>query len=173
MKYLYIIIFSLLAFSCSNEDNANFTIEDNSASNAIPLNMVNFSFSNYTWLEGKYRDTVSEKKRETHEVWEKFDDSIVGIGFYVKNNIDSTTPDRSVLKWDYNGYYLINTAGGNTAKFKLTAYSQDSLFFKNPAHRYPQEIIYRKTSNHSYEIEMYGYVNQNNRILKFKMNSYE
>lgn len=172
MKLTSSTLILLLLFSCSNENDENFTIEENSVSK-ISVKTEDFSFEDYKWLEGKWSDKSENIKQETHEVWITQTDSLVGKGFYVKNTNDTTTPDRTVLKWDNDAYYLINTANNKEVKFKLMSFSKDSLFFKNPAHRYPQEVTYKKVDDNSFRITMNGFVHQANRKINFDMKRYK
>ncbi len=167
---LFIILFTLI--SCSTENENTYTIEQNTPTTKT-IEVKDFKFSNYAWLNGSFLDSTSVKQEQTHEIWKFLKDSIVGNGFYIRNK-NKTTPDKSVIKYKDNGIYFINTSSKNTiAEFKLTNFSNDSLVFKNPAHRYPQEVVYKKISNDNYLIIMRGYVFQQNRNITFNMVRYE
>ena len=173
MKLYFYIITVLILFSCNNEDESDYIIEENTEKPQSSIILENFELENYKWLVGKWRDTTSSEKEQVHEIWNYSEDSIYGNGFYVRNNSDTTTPDQSVLKFKNGYFYLINTAKDNSVEFRLTDFSEDSLLFKNPAHRYPQEVSYKKLSDDFFQIRLFGFIHQQNREVIFRMERYE
>lgn len=173
MKHFIYSFLILTVIACGNENENNFVIEDNVDSKINENTIEGFSLSNYKWLEGKWRDTTSVKKEQTHEVWFYTEDSIFGNDFYVRNSVDTTNPNRSVIKLKNDKLYLINIAGEDRAEFRLTNFSKDSLLFKNPAHRYPQEVSYTKLNDNLFQIRLFGFVHQQNREIIFRMERYE
>lgn len=173
MKHLSILfVISTILFSCN--ENENYTIEENtiqSNKKDIKAN-VDLNLSDYTWLNGSWRDTT-KRKREIHEVWSTSKDSLYGIGFYVFNGTDTSTKEKSIIKLNEDGdYYLSNFTKENKVKFKLKAFSKDSLHFSNPAHRYPQDVTYKRITNDSITILFDGYVHQAQRKFRFYLQKY-
>ena len=170
-----LIVISVVFFRCDNESPKHFTTEK-----IEPVEMktedkpnLEFNFNDYTWLDGKFRDTSYSTREQTHEIWHWHEDSIVMNGFFVKENNDTSTLDRNVIKYDKGYYKFINTVKGKSVEFRLQAHGQDSLYFSNPAHKYPQKITYKRIANDSIHLTLDGFVFQQRRKLDFKFKRYE
>ena len=64
----------------------------------------------------------------------------------------------AILKTDSGTYYAANTPdqnGGATVHFKLI-HQEDSLVFSNPAHDFPQRIVYARGTADDWNVSVSG-----------------
>jgi hypothetical protein len=99
---------------------------------------VNFDRLTGSWLMQTPRMAFLEK-------WEKRGDLYLGAMFIIQEK--DTTPAETIRLLAEGGsyYYEATTSGqneGQAVKFKLVSYSPDRWVFENPAHDYPQRIVY-------------------------------
>jgi hypothetical protein len=101
------------------------------------------------WLEGCWSGTVNQ--REFREHWSPLRGGmLVGVGHTVNQG---KTQSYEYLRLEARGdgvYYVAAPSGQSETAFKLgsiAADDKDSIFvFGNPAHDFPQRIIYRRGS---------------------------
>lgn len=104
-------------------------------------------------LMGAWTDSVSEPGALVHEIWRRTDDAFCsGLGFVMVEN-DTVfiehiwlAPDDSTGAVSYNVRVPSQNDGG-TVRFALTACAGDSMVFENPAHDFPQRIVYAFQAN--------------------------
>jgi hypothetical protein len=116
------------------------------------LSKLNLSFAQYTiedfkklhTLVGKWERDI--KKGMTHEFWEKNNEttlssksmSIVGKDTVLRETVLLELKDNEI-------FYTVTVAGQNNEKpvaFKLTKIENNTFYFENPKHDFPQRIIY-------------------------------
>ncbi len=79
------------------------------------------------------------------EKWEKSTDGFTGAMYIIRTNDTTTAETIRLLQINGKYYYEATTAGQNDqqpVKFELVSYSLDRWVFENPAHDYPQRIVY-------------------------------
>lgn len=76
---------------------------------------------------------------------------------------------RIVTEDDGNIAYIASPSGQDTARFLLTEISPGNVVFSNPAHDFPQRIIYRLVANGDMLGRIEGTVNGQNRSVDFPL----
>lgn len=110
------------------------------------------------WLLGSW---INESANGTlSESWQKQNDSVYrGESYFVKQA--DTIHFESIVLSERNGsvFYSPTVRGQNNDKpvdFKLTSATASQLVFENPAHDFPQKIIYHKITGDSLVAEISG-----------------
>lgn len=99
---------------------------------------VNFDRLTGSWLMQTPRMAFLEQ-------WEKSAEGYTGAMYIIRNNDTITAETIRLLVEEGDYYYEATTSGqneGQAVKFKLVSYSPDHWVFENPAHDYPQRIVY-------------------------------
>lgn len=176
MKFLLHIIFLVLLFSCSNNEDGNFEIVNNDSENVTK--QIGSQLLAKDWLVGKWSDSKKNPRRQSHEIWWLNEEgNLEGKEFFVKLYYDTTKTSKHEIKLnDKNELtHFVNADGftGNTTiPFKLTAQNKDSVKFENPAHKWPQTIVYKRITNDSMTITLDGYIHEANKTVMFEMTRY-
>lgn len=103
-------------------------------------------------LMGDWTDSMSEPGAVIHEQWQRTDDGFhLGLGFVMVEK-DTVFIEHLTLAYDSAGRasYDVRVPSqndGGTVRFPLTACIGDSMLFENPAHDFPQRIVYALQSN--------------------------
>lgn len=103
-------------------------------------------------LMGDWTDSVSEPGALIRERWARTDDGFhSGLGWVMAGN-DTVFIEHLSLAYDSSGTvsYDVRVPSqneGGTVRFPLTACIGDSMVFENPAHDFPQRIVYALQSN--------------------------
>lgn len=127
MKLITIVIFLLVSSTALFAQDAAFKIED------------------LGWLSGCWQSENNEKNSSVSEFWTRVDgQSMFGVGRTIKNG---KTVDYEYLRivQDEKGIFYIAKPKANTEEtpFRLTKLTAAEAVFENPAHDFPQKIIYR------------------------------
>jgi hypothetical protein len=111
-----------------------------------------------SWLKGTWENTMPEGRLS--EKWEKINDSLYkGQSFFIKDK--DTLHYETINFYQKNGklIYEPTVKGQNndaSVSFKLTKITDSLLVFENPAHDYPQKIVYRRITDDSLAAEISG-----------------
>jgi hypothetical protein len=104
-------------------------------------------------LMGAWTDSVSEPGALVHEIWRRTDDAFYsGLGFVMVEN-DTVFIEHIALTFDDStgavsyDVRVPSQNDGGTVAFALTACAGDSMVFENPAHDFPQRIVYALQAN--------------------------
>lgn len=103
-------------------------------------------------LMGDWIDSISEPGAVIHEQWQRTDDGFhSGLGFVMVEQ-DTVFIEHLSLACDSIGAvsYDVRVPSqneGGTVRFPLTACIGDSMVFENPAHDFPQRIVYAFQAN--------------------------
>ncbi len=116
---------------------------------------------NLDWILGSWEDTSSAMY--INESWEKQNDStFTGKGYGIENG-DTIFQENLKLAARRGDIFYIATVNehlaGKPTAFKLKADSSEAFVFENPAHDFPQRIIYRQTGENTMEASIEGEVN--------------
>jgi hypothetical protein len=127
IKYSLIGIVLVLSFSSCNRPEADIT--------------------SFAWLEGKWvgkYDTVP-----IFEQWKPPDGNIMRGRGGVLSGKDTVFSERINIEQRGHDLYYIAIVGHNRepAEFKFTGYKEDTAVFENPAHDFPQRVLYYKNSD--------------------------
>lgn len=124
-----------------------------------------------SWLIGDWH-LVSAKGRQT-EVWEKQDDTVyTGVGFFISGK-DTLSFERLKISEQANGIvYQALVKGqnhGDWVSFRMTESAPNELKFVNPAHDYPQEILYTHVSNQYMVVKISGSIHGKLKSKEYPM----
>ena len=105
--------------------------------------------SDLSWLSGCWEMKAESRGLHITEQWMKpAGGMMIGAGRTIKNG---KTVDFEYLRIveEADGVFYISkpTANKNETKFKLTRASAGELLFENPAHDFPQRIVYKLNGN--------------------------
>jgi hypothetical protein len=125
MKKLVAISFILVLFSCGNKKAS---IED------------------FTWIEGKWNGTTGEMN--FFEDWQPLAGKVLNGRGGAFVGTDTVFSEKVRIEEREDGVYYVATVKENSAPvdFKFTGYNKDSIVFENPAHDFPQRVIYFRGS---------------------------
>ena len=95
-----------------------------------------------------------------YEHWEKVDDGFFsGVGFVMRGADTTFIEELSILRvnnqWLYSARVYGQHSDGAVA-FRQTDKSKDGITFENPAHDYPQRIVYERKSPYALEATIAG-----------------
>lgn len=123
----------------------------NAPSEDVPAKPVDSTSVRYSELVlklmGAWTDSVSEPGALVHEIWSRTDDGFhAGTGFVMVGQ-DTVFVELLSLAYDSTGLpsYDVRVPSqneGGMVRFPLTACNGDSMVFENPAHDFPQRIVY-------------------------------
>lgn len=98
------------------------------------------------WLLGNWENKMIEGNLS--ESWEKKNDStFVGHSYFIKEKDTISFESIELLQKGDAIFYIPTVKGQNKDKpitFKLTTSTDNQFIFENPAHDYPQKIVYKK-----------------------------
>ena len=153
---LLIIILLFPFVSCKNSNDKNKTFEQ--------IEKVN-------WLLGSWENKSEEGTLS--EIWEKKNDStLVGESYFIREN-DTLHSERIEVKQKGEDLLYIPTVKGqNNDKpitFKLTLATENEYTFENPAHDYPQKIVYKMVNANSLVTTISGIQQGKNSVESYPM----
>nr|WP_295870141.1 DUF6265 family protein [uncultured Chitinophaga sp.] len=106
-------------------------------------------FPKLHWLEGMWTKKVSRPGRTGFEQWERVSGTAMkGIGVMMKEK-DTLFKEGLQLLTKENALYYVADVAENKGLvwFKITAIAADGFTCENPAHDFPQKIVYQKTED--------------------------
>ena len=152
MKKLAFIGLLLALLSCKNE-------------------AVNQKLNPAQWILGTWE--LKNEKGILTETWVRQNDSTFAGTFYFINVKDTLHKETIRLEHRADSItYFAKVIGQNNDKsipFKLTTASIDSLIFENPAHDYPQKMVYQKNKTNGIIITLSGQLQGKQRSEKYKL----
>jgi len=97
-------------------------------------------------LVGEWWDTGNEGGTVFHEHWWRAgEDSLAGLGFVMAGN-DTVSIEELGIRWTATSAVysarIPSQNNGRPIRFTATSTTADSLVFENPAHDFPQRIVY-------------------------------
>jgi hypothetical protein len=136
-KSCFILIISVLLLSivsCKNANKKNKTYEE---------------IEKVSWLIGNWENTTEEGNLS--ETWKKINDStLVGESYFIRNKDTLHWESITLLEKEVALLYIPIVTGQNDNKpitFKLTSLTEKEFTFENPAHDYPQKIVYQMVND--------------------------
>ena len=113
---------------------------------------------NANWLIGRWENNSAEGNLS--EFWAKANDStLLGESYFVIKN-DTVFGEKVELMQRSNDFiYEARVAKQNGEKpvpFKLTKSSETEMIWENPAHDYPNKIVYQRVGNDSLVAQIFG-----------------
>lgn len=126
---------------------------------------------NANWLIGRWENNSAEGNLS--EFWAKANDStLLGESYFVIKN-DTVFGEKVELMQRGNDFiFEARVAKQNDEKpvpFKLTKSSENELVWENPAHDFPNKIVYQKVGNDSLVAEIFGTKDGKAKNEVFKM----
>lgn len=109
------------------------------------------SVESLAWLEGRWRAEDSGAGKQVEMVEEVWTDSAAGAMF----GINRTVRGRKTIAFEYmrivgedgRPVFIAQPNGAPPARFPMVGHARNQIVFANPAHDYPQRIIYRRSGN--------------------------
>lgn len=100
------------------------------------------------WLEGVWQQQGASR----YEKWTFVNDTLANGLAYIKNDEGESIPDELIQLKVINGvvYYMPlvkNQNEGKVVEFKVVRIRKNMFVAENPAHDYPQRIVYKKVSS--------------------------
>lgn len=133
MKNAFILAVAIVFISCQNKSEKNFD-----------------ELEKMSWLVGEWENKMPEGVLT--ETWTKANDStFTGKTLFI-NEKDTIHAEEIVLTQKGETLLYIPTVKGQNdnkpVEFKMTeSKTKNEFAFENPAHDYPQKIVYKKVSN--------------------------
>ncbi len=108
------------------------------------------TITDFQWLEGKWVGPAEDM--DFFEEWKPLNGNVLnGIG---GGTSGTDTVFSEKIKIEQRGediFYTATVEGNNgSVDFKFTGYKKDSIVFENPAHDFPQRVIYYRQSDNKY-----------------------
>lgn len=144
----------------------------------VPAEVADSTTARYSGLVlklmGDWTDSVSEPGAVIHERWQRTDDGFhAGIGFVMAGN-DTVFIEHLSLAYDSAGkasydVRMPSQHAGEAVRFPLTACIGDSMVFENPAHDFPQRIVYALQPNGEWHARVSGPGKEGGwRVLRYR-----
>lgn len=154
MKYISLLAFVLLIFSCQKKGVNKFE-----------------KIEKMNWLIGYWELKLNEGLLV--ESWTKANDSIfIGKSYFLKGSDTIHSEKIQLTQSKENLFYSPTVAGQNNDKainFKLTSINETLFVFENPAHDYPQKISYSIENTTSFTATISGKMQGKFNEEKFTM----
>jgi hypothetical protein len=105
-----------------------------------------FKIENLGWLSGCWASENKDANTSVSEFWTMVaGDSILGVGRTIKNGQTVDYEYMRIAVYDKGIFYIAKPkANTEETSFKLTKLAAAEAVFENPAHDFPQKIIYRR-----------------------------
>ncbi|RWW92134.1 DUF6265 family protein [Flavobacterium cerinum] len=145
-----VMLYSL--FSCKQETKVTETKTSAPVKTYVHMDKTN-------WLIGNWGHT--SKEGSLTETWTKANDSVYkGETYFVVGGKDTVFSEKVDLVQENDKLtYIVSVPGQNNEKpvrFDMTSISDTTIIFENPAHDYPNKIVYNKIGNDSVVAEIFG-----------------
>ena len=154
-------------FSCKQETKATETETETTAPVKTYAHM-----DKANWLIGNWGHT--SKEGSLTETWVKANDSVYkGETYFVVGGKDTVFSEKvDLIQENDKLAYIVTVPGQNNEKpvrFDMTSISDTTIIFENPAHDYPNKIVYNKIGNDSVVAEIFGIQKGKPATEKFAM----
>jgi hypothetical protein len=112
-------------------------------------------------LVGDWLDDTSEPGALVHEQWQRLaDGSFEGLGFVMVEQ-DTVFIERLAIRPEADGTmaYQVRVPSqnrGEEVSFRLSGCAGDSMVFENPAHDFPQRIVYAMQPDGTWQARVSG-----------------
>jgi hypothetical protein len=105
-----------------------------------------FKIENLGWISGCWGSENKDTNTSGSEFWTMVaGDSILGVGRTIKNGQTVDYEYMRIVVYDKGIFYTAKPkANPDETSFKLTKLTGNEAIFENPAHDFPQKIIYRR-----------------------------
>lgn len=132
-----------------------------------PVEAQEISVKKFGWLEGTWK----HDERDAFEQWQVFSDSLIqGGSFYRRGKDYVRAEDITVSVVNGELFYTPLVYGQNNNQpipFKIVSYTDTSFVSENPAHAYPQRIVYVLATPLHIQAYIEGNVEGENRRINF------
>lgn len=104
-----------------------------------------FKIENLAWVSGCWASENKEKNSSVSEFWTNVaGQSMLGVGRTIKNGKTIDYEYLRIIQDDKGIFYIAKPkANAEETPFRLTKMTANEAVFENPAHDFPQKIIYR------------------------------
>jgi hypothetical protein len=123
------------------------------------------------WLIGTWQMKLTNK--QIFETWTAANDStLLGKSYFVQSGDSIFMETISIAKRMGQLYYIPtvkNQNGGKAVWFVLTSAKDKQMMFENPAHDFPQKIMYKLVTRDSLLAEISGVINDKWEARQFPM----
>jgi len=104
-----------------------------------------FKIEDLSWLSGCWQSENKEKNSSVSEFWTSVaGQSMLGVGRTIKNGKTMDYEYLRIVQDDKGIFYIAKPkANAEETPFKLTKLTAAGAVFENPAHDFPQKVIYR------------------------------
>lgn len=104
-----------------------------------------FKIENLSWISGCWQSENKEKKSSVSESWTPVaGESMLGVSRTIRGGKLADFEYLRIVQDDKGIFYIAKPkANPEETSFKLTKLSGTEAIFENPAHDFPQKIIYR------------------------------
>lgn len=133
---------------------------------ATPSQEAKPTIQKLAWLTGCWENTRGARFRE--EIWIKpAGGAMLGLSRSINN--DKMTEYEFLRLHEDKGeiYYTAKPSGQAEASFKLVSLKEGEAVFENPAHDFPQRVIYRRKSDTELAARIEGKMNGQERGIDF------
>lgn len=121
------------------------------------------------WIVGNWEQKTD--KGILTESWQRQNDSVFVGSCYFINESDTLHRETILLEQRADSItYSANVKGQNNDKavpFRLTTANTNSLVFENPAHDYPQKIVYQKSKSNGLLVTISGILHGKKSVEKY------
>ncbi|MBI2619445.1 MAG: hypothetical protein HYW57_05135 [Ignavibacteriales bacterium] len=124
----------------------------------FPAPVQSPDLTSFRWLAGCWQDVTEERVVEEQWMGPR-GGSMVGAGRSVGKGKMPFVEFLEIRSLDSGVYYIARPGGGRPVPFKLVSSSDRELVFENPAHDFPQRILYQRTSAEGMKARVEGMVN--------------
>lgn len=147
-KKAHILLFLYVLFyitGCSTPDSGN--------------KIKSYNLQKLDWFIGRWKG--KDKEGDFYETWAKINDSLFsGKSHTIYDNDTVFSEVIRIEQTDTNIYYIVNTAHNEKeVAFKLIEVSGNKAIFENPAHDFPNRIIYELKNDSSLYARIEGMSN--------------
>jgi hypothetical protein len=95
----------------------------------------------FGWLVG----TWQEEGKNSYEVWKENSGFLEAESYNKKDGNKIVTEEIKLIKKGNDFYYVPDVAGTQgSIKFKITSFGKSNFTAENPAHDFPNKIVYEK-----------------------------
>lgn len=147
-KTAFILIVSINLFACNSENGEQGT-EQKADSSLSEKHTSSGKLSQLSWMDGGWKMNMPDGT--LNERWRTMSDTeMVGSSELVSEKGDTMFSEKIRIVLRDNSLWYIpvvsNQNDGKEVLFKEKSVSPTEIIFENPAHDYPQRIIYNKKS---------------------------
>ncbi len=125
------------------------------------------SVKQFEWLEGTWK----QEGLDAYEQWEFVSDTLIrGASFHLVGNDYVRDENIKFLAKDSYFYYIplvFNQNKQQAVSFKVSSFTPNSFIAENPAHDFPQRIVYTLTDANHLQAYIEGEIKGKNKRIDF------